>query len=133
MAEEQKEDVKTRLQNTSEACIKAYEAWSKDKKNKEAHQELQDAVHDLRKVSSRIEIEMVSSEGIAGGQKPMPIPQNRNANKSRSQGNDGNKSEKPAVKKKTDGDKKDAIKDSLKGGKKPADKPEQDKQENSED
>lgn len=133
MAEE-KQDVKTRLQNTSEACIKAYDAWAKDKKNKDAHQTLQDAVHELRKVSSRIEIEMVSSEGSAGGKKPMPIPQNRNAAKSQGQGSDGNKADKPAAKKKPDSEKKDAIKDSLKGAKKPsAEKAAEQSEENGED
>ena len=120
MSDDKKADVKTRLQETSALCMKAYETWVKDKKNKDAHQELQDAVHDLRKVSSRIEIEMVSSEGSSGGQKPMPIPQNRNANKQRPQGdNNGNKGgNKSSANKKSDSDKKDAVKDSLKGAKK---------------
>lgn len=70
------EDIKTRLEQTSQACIAAFDAWSKDKKKSEAQEALSEAIHELRKVSSRLEIELAISERN-DSQKPIPIPTHR--------------------------------------------------------
>ena len=68
--------IATRLKETSEECIKAYDAWSKDKKDIVTREPLSDAVHDLRKVAARIEIELAVTERDEQG-RPMPIPGHR--------------------------------------------------------
>ena len=94
------DEIKQRLQDSTDKCLKCYEAWRKDEKNDDAREALQEAVHEMRKVSSRLEIEMAISERDHTKQKPMPIPQNRNA-KGKGQGSDdvdGNKDQKPKKK-----------------------------------
>jgi hypothetical protein len=88
------DEIKQRLQSSAEKCVSAYEGWSKDKKSSQARETLQEAVHELRKVASRLEIELVSSERSSTPQKPMKAPSHSSA-KGRQQtpeGKDGNKS-----------------------------------------
>ena len=66
-----------RLRETSSRCITAYESWSKNQKDAAAREELREAIHELRKVSSRLEIEMAVSERDEMAQKPIPIPPHR--------------------------------------------------------
>jgi len=73
------DEIKQRLQESADQCIKSYEAWRKAEKDTGARETLQEAVHDIRKVASRLEIELAVSERDQMTQKPMPIPQNRNA------------------------------------------------------
>ncbi len=73
------DDIKQRLQETSENCFKCYEAWAADKKTLKAREDLQEAVHELRKVASRLEIEIAVSERSDMSQKPIPIPHHRDA------------------------------------------------------
>lgn len=75
------EDIKNRLKTASEECLKCYEAWSKDDKDDKVRESLQDAIHELRKVSSRLEIELAISERDQMAQKPIPIPPHRDAKK----------------------------------------------------
>ncbi len=67
------DELATRLKDTSEGCMKAYELWSKDNKDSTAREALQDAVHELRKVAARLEIEVAVSERDENG-KALPIP-----------------------------------------------------------
>lgn len=71
------DDIGKRLRETSDRCIKAYEGWAKAKKDIGAREELLEAVHDLRKVSSRVEIEVAVSERDEMAQRPLPIPPHR--------------------------------------------------------
>lgn len=71
------EETQQRLKDASEACIKAYEAWGGSKKNAEAREQLQEAVHELRKVAARLEIEMASSERDEMTQRPLAVPPHR--------------------------------------------------------
>ena len=73
------DEVKKRLQDSADKCIKSYEAWSKNKKDGAASEALQDAVHEIRKVASRLEIELAASERDESTQKPIPIPPHRDA------------------------------------------------------
>ncbi len=89
------DEIKQRLQDSTEKCVKSYEAWCKDKKNAEARETLQEAVHEVRKVASRLEIELVTSDRDNAPQKPMPAPSHRNAKGRHQNGDeaaDGNKS-----------------------------------------
>lgn len=84
------EDIRDRLKNASEECLKCYEAWSGNDKDDKAREALQDAIHELRKVSSRLEIELAISERDQMAQKPIPIPPHRDAKKRTHKGKNAN-------------------------------------------
>lgn len=73
------DEIENRLRETADNCVKAYDAWSKSKKNAEARGALQESLHELRKVSARLEIEMASSERDEITQRQIPIPSHRSA------------------------------------------------------
>ena len=108
------EEIANRLKETSAACSAALEGWSKDKKDRKSLEALQESVHELRKVASRLEIEMAISERDEMSQKPIPIPAHRDAqkgNRNDNRGNrapkgdgGGNKGRKPAPKKAAGGE-----------------------------
>lgn len=82
-------EIKKRLQESGENCFKCYDAWTKDPKDQAAREALQDAVHELRKVASRLEIEIAVSERDEMASKPIPIPPHRaSRKKSGEKGND---------------------------------------------
>lgn len=77
------EDIKNRLKTTSEACIACYDVWSGNQKDAKARASLQEAIHELRKVASRLEIDLAISERDQNAAKPLPIPPHRDARKPR--------------------------------------------------
>ncbi|MBL4804843.1 MAG: hypothetical protein JKY71_08255 [Alphaproteobacteria bacterium] len=82
------DEIKERLQDCCGTCTTAYESWRKDEKSIDARENLQEAIHEIRKVASRLEIELAVSERDQMAQKPIPIPPHRNA-KARSKDNNG--------------------------------------------
>lgn len=66
-----------RLRETADQCIKAYEGWMKSKKDLSARENLMEALHELRKVASRVEIEVAVSERDEVTARPLPIPPHR--------------------------------------------------------
>ena len=74
-------EVKDRLKEASETCLKSYEAWDGETKTSEPREELQESIHELRKVISRVEIEIAMSERDKTNSKPIPIPSHRSQNK----------------------------------------------------
>lgn len=103
------DDIQVRLKETSDACLKAYGEWQDKKKDSKAQEELHAAIHELRKVSSRLEIELAMSEREQMTSKPLPIPPHRaNARKRHDDDNnngssnnqDKGKGNKPTVEKK---------------------------------
>lgn len=71
------DEIDKRLRETADRCIKAYDGWSKAKKDISAREELMEAVHELRKVASRVEIEVAVSERDEMAMRPLPIPPHR--------------------------------------------------------
>ncbi len=71
------EDIQDRLKETSETCLKAHETWAANKKDKTTRQALRDAIHESRKVTSRLEIDLAVSERDEMASKPIPVPQHR--------------------------------------------------------
>lgn len=71
------DETQQRLKDSAEACITAYDVWGNSKKNAEARERLQEAVHELRKVAARLEIEMASSERDEMTQRPIAVPPHR--------------------------------------------------------
>ncbi len=79
------DDIQTRLKETSQNCLDAYLSWNEKKQDPKAQELLHAAIHELRKVSSRLEIELAISEREKITSKPIPIP----AHRSNSQGDAG--------------------------------------------
>jgi hypothetical protein len=100
------DDIKQRLQETSQNCFTTFEAWSTDKKSEQLQEDLQNAIHELRKVTSRLEIEVAVNERSKVSQNSMDIPSHRsrggrgNGNKAN---NDGGSS-KPRQRRKSKSD-----------------------------
>jgi hypothetical protein len=84
------DEIEKRLRETSEACVNFYQEWRANEHNGDTRERLQESIHELRKVVSRLEIEMAVSEREEMAQKPIPIPPHRakrergNNNKSQS-------------------------------------------------
>ncbi len=74
------DDIQTRLQETSKNCLEAYAAWVGKKQDRKAQEDLHAAIHELRKVSSRLEIELAVSERDQMTAKPLPIPAHKSMN-----------------------------------------------------
>lgn len=70
-------ELKQRLQETSSTCMTAYEAWHVDTKSDASRETLLDAVHELRKVASRLEIEIALSDRKNTNAKRIPIPEHK--------------------------------------------------------
>lgn len=80
------DEIEKRLRESADACFASYETWRKDQKNTDARETLQEAIHELRKVASRLEIELAISERNEMAQRPIPIPPHRDA---RTRGGEG--------------------------------------------
>ncbi len=81
------DEIKARLKNTSEECMTALDGWASDKKDQKARGVLNEAIHELRKVASRLEIELAISERNES-QKPLPIPSHRDSQRRGGRNND---------------------------------------------
>jgi hypothetical protein len=81
------DEIGQRLRDSADACVSAYEAWAAAKKDVEIREGLQEAVHELRKISARLEIEMAVSEREQMAQRPIPVPPHR-ASRRREPGSD---------------------------------------------
>ncbi len=73
------DDIETRLRETSENCLKAYAVWSKAKRDPAARETMAEALHELRKVAARLEIELGASEREEMAQRPIPVPPHRSS------------------------------------------------------
>lgn len=71
--------IEERLHDTSKNCFECYEAWAKNKKDVDTREKLQEAIHELRRVASRLEIELATSERDEMTKRPLPIPPHRDA------------------------------------------------------
>lgn len=76
---EQQQDVQQRLKEATEHCLSCYAAWTKDKKDAKSREKIMEAVHELRKVAARLEIELAVSERDQMSSNPIPIPPHRSA------------------------------------------------------
>ena len=71
------EEIEQRLKESTDAFIKSFENWVKQGKNLESRESLMEAMHEVRKVVSRVEIEIAISERDRLGSRPIPIPSHR--------------------------------------------------------
>lgn len=93
------DEIAQRLKDTTDTCLGAYNTWCQDKKATDPTADLKEAVHELRKVASRLEIEIAKNEREELAQRPIPIPPHRASR--RKGGSDdqhkGQKNEAPAM------------------------------------
>ena len=82
------EEIEKRLRESTDACIKSFENWVKQSKSLEARETLMETMHEVRKVISRVEIEIAISERDRLGSRPIPIPSHRSTNKRGGEGSD---------------------------------------------
>lgn len=68
------EEIEKRLKECSEGCLSAYTNWCGNEKDHSKREALSDALHELRKVCARLEIEMAASEREEQKTAPLPIP-----------------------------------------------------------
>lgn len=87
------DEIETRLKTCSEKCVEAYCAWKDNKNDADLRGALQEAVHELRKVSARLEIEIATSERDQMAQKPIPVPPHRSARRKSHDNKNNNKND----------------------------------------
>lgn len=75
------EEIEQRLRESTATYIASFENWSKQNKNLESRESLMEAMHELRKVMARVEIEIAISERDRLGSRPLPIPPHRSSRK----------------------------------------------------
>ncbi|MES2729754.1 MAG: hypothetical protein V4621_06630 [Pseudomonadota bacterium] len=73
------DEIETRLREMADNCLSAYGIWNKSKRDKAARETMAEAVHELRKVCARLEIELGASEREEMSQRPIPVPPHRSA------------------------------------------------------
>lgn len=83
------DEIDKRLRESADNCIKSYEAWRAKEKDNQARESLQESIHELRKVASRLEIEIAISERGQMTDKPLPIPPHRSSRKPKANGDGG--------------------------------------------
>lgn len=75
------DEIEKRLRESTDACIRGFEAWVKASRSPETREPLMEAMHEVRKVVSRLEIEIAISERDRLGSRPIPIPPHRSQRK----------------------------------------------------
>ena len=75
------DEIEQRLRESTDACIKSFENWVKKSKDLESRETLMETLHEVRKVLSRVEIEIAISERDRLGSRPLPIPPHRSSRK----------------------------------------------------
>ncbi len=75
------DEIEQRLRETTDAFIKSFENWVGEKKSLESREALMENMHEVRKVISRVEIEIAISERDRLGSRPIPIPPHRSQRK----------------------------------------------------
>jgi hypothetical protein len=71
------ENTAQRLQETAAKCLSSLDSWNKDLKDTNAREALLEAVHELRKVTSRLEIDIAMNDRKAVNAKTIPIPEHK--------------------------------------------------------
>ena len=84
------DEIEQRLKDASDACIKNYADWRGKEKDSGVRESLQESIHELRKVASRLEIEMAVSERGDLSSKPIPIPTHRSSKANKGNNGEGN-------------------------------------------
>lgn len=73
------DEVSKRLQDTVDKCIKSYTAWQADKKDVSARESLNETLHELRRATAALEIDMIREERMSGTVRPINTPSHRSS------------------------------------------------------
>lgn len=73
------DEVSKRLQDSVDKCIKSYTAWQADKKDGSARESLNESLHELRRATAALEIDMIREERISGIVRPIGTPGHRSS------------------------------------------------------
>lgn len=73
------DEVSKRLQDTVDKCIKSYTAWQADKKDVSARESLNECLHELRRATAALEIDMIREERMSGTVRPINTPSHRSS------------------------------------------------------
>lgn len=73
------DEVSKRLQDAAEKCIKSYQTWQADKKDVGARESLNESLHELRRATAALEIDMIREERMSGGVRPINTPGHRSS------------------------------------------------------
>lgn len=79
------ENTAERLQETAAKCLSSLDSWNKDLKDVTARESLLEAVHELRKVTSRLEIDIAMNDRKVVNAKPLPIPEHKSKARDKNQ------------------------------------------------
>ena len=71
------ENTAQRLQEAAAKCLSTLDTWNKDLSNNDAREALLETVHELRKVTSRLEIDIAMNDRKALNAKPIPVPEHK--------------------------------------------------------
>lgn len=71
------ENTSLRLQEAAAKCLSSLDAWNKDLNNETARDTLLESVHELRKVTSRLEIDIAMNDRQVTNAKPLPLPEHK--------------------------------------------------------
>lgn len=71
------EEIQQRLKDATDQSMKTLATWASNRQSIEARESLLEAIHELRKVSARLEIEIATSERAEVSQRALPIPGHR--------------------------------------------------------
>lgn len=85
------EEIEQRLKDATDSCLKTHAAWNGNRKDGKAREALMEAVHELRKVAARLEIEIAISERDEMASKPIPIPAHRSNKRKQHDNGDDNR------------------------------------------
>jgi hypothetical protein len=77
------EDIQERLKDATDRCLKGHDAWASNKKDTTVRGELIEAIHDLRRATARLEIDIAINDRDLRGGAAIPIPSHRSTSKSR--------------------------------------------------
>ncbi len=75
------DEIQQRLRTATDNCISCHDAWRKNQKDSAAREGLIEAVHELRKVAARLEIDIAINERDEMAARPIPIPPHRASRK----------------------------------------------------
>ena len=73
------DEIEKRLREATDACIASYDAWRQNQKEGGTREALMEAMHELRKIAARLEIEIAVSERDEMTSRPIPIPPHRSS------------------------------------------------------
>jgi hypothetical protein len=71
------ENTAQRLQEAAAKCLSSLNQWTNDLKDRDARENLLDSVHELRKVTSRLELDIAINDRKATNSNPIPIPEHK--------------------------------------------------------